>query len=201
MAINVIINESQLSIISEIEKEKVLHDEFENKLRIYMEQLFSNPCKPNYDSFFLKHNIPEDMLKDKMVDVGLIKKTEKINEPSDSNGKKHSVHSVRYTFVNNGFNDKIDKLYNTFFSKKGDRLINETDCGGAMGGGDGLSSGGATNAEGVGGEYDVPFGGIMRRDIGVSGNTTASMDKQSNFDTKAALKRNTKNGISVSVKK
>lgn len=196
----VIINESQLPLIKEYEDSKVLHNEFENKVRLYMKELFSNPCKPKYNEFFVKHKIPQDVLQDKMIDLGIIKKSENFKEPTKSNGKKHSRHYVKYIFSSDGFNDKIDKLYDTFFSKNGERLLTETDCSSCGGSAD-CSSDGATNAEGVGGQYTVPFGGVMRRGIGVSGNTVASMDKESNFDTKAPLKRDTKNGISVSVVK
>lgn len=193
---NVIIKESQLHVIKEFENNKVLHDEFENKVRSYMEQLFSNPCKPKCPDFFSTHDIEEKDLLDKMSDLGLIKKTEKFSEPAKPSGKKHSVHSVKYTFPAQNFEDKIDKLYDTFFNYKGERMLKETDCGGAMGDGGFISSpseNGATNAEGVDGRYAVPFGGVVSRKIGrksTSGNTETDF-------MEPALKRNLKKGISV----
>lgn len=179
---NIIINESQLDIIKEYENNKVLHYEFEAKVRKYMEELMNNPCKPHYDDFFVKNEIPEELLQDKMLDLGLIKRADKITEPEDSKGKKHSVHTRKYIFSSKNFNDKIDKLYNTFF-KKGERVLNETDCG-AIGGdaGFGGSEDGTTNAQGVGGQYTVPFAGVQRRKIGVSGSTESNIDKQPPLD-------------------
>ena len=194
---HIIIKESQLYPIREFENNKVLHDEFENKVRSYLEQLFSSPCNPKCPDFFNKHDIDEKELLDKMSDLGLIKKSEKIDEPMKSNGKKHSVHHVKYSFPRNKFGDKIDKLYDTFFNYKGERILKETDCYGAMGGGSFLSSpseNGSTNAEGVGGRYDRPVFGIVSRKIGgkgVSGNT------DSNIDIDPSLKRDKKDGISV----
>lgn len=183
---NVIISESQLDVIREFENHKVLHDEFENKVRSYMEQLFTNPCKPKYDEFFDIHDIPEDILQNKMLDLGLIKKTEKIDEPENADGKKHSMHSVKYIFSNNNFNDKIDKLYDSFFVNGERKSLNECDGGGFAA----PSSGGATNAEGVGGQYEVPFG-LMRRGFGVSGNTVNQVDME------PSLKRDNKKGIAI----
>ena len=184
---NVIIKESQLHVIKEFENNKVLHDEFENKVRSYMEQLFSNPCKPKCPDFFSTHDIEEKDLLDKMSDLGLIKKTEKFSEPAKPSGKKHSVHSVKYTFPAQNFEDKIDKLYDTFFNYKGERMLKETDCGGAMGDG-------ATNAN-ASGQYVTPaFGGkVISRKIGRKSTTD---DTETDF-MEPVLERDTENGISV----
>jgi hypothetical protein len=175
----IIIDESQLGVLREYENNKVLRYEFETKVRKYMEELKDNPCKPLYDSFFKKHDIPEDVLQNKMLDLGIIKKSDKINEPMDADGKKHSVHSRKFIFSSSGFDDKIDKLYGHFF-KNGERVLSECDCGGAIGGD--CSAGGATNAEGVGGQYTVPFGGVQRRKIGVSGSTESNVDMSPALD-------------------
>lgn len=194
----IIINESQLDIIREYENNKVLRYDFETKVRKYMEELKNNPCKPKYDSFFTKHDIPENVLQNKMLDLGIIKRSDKISEPLDANEKKHAIHTRKYIFSSKQFDENIDKLYNNFFDN-GERILKETDCCGAMGDGGGIgdtSSCGATNAEGVSGQYTVPFGNIQRRTIGVSGSTTASMDKQSNIDMKPTADRK-KGGIAI----
>lgn len=192
---NVIINESQLDIIREYENNKVLHYEFEAKVRKYMEELKNNPCKPKYDDFFVNNNIPEDVLQNRMLDLALIKKSEKISEPEDASGNKHSVHSKRFIFSSKDFDNKIDKLYNSFF-KKGERL-NETDCGGVGGtsGGfdvDGVSDG-VTNAAGVGelgsGQYVSPFGAVQRRKIAGQEKADGVMSQQSNIDMKPTMDR------------
>ena len=200
----VIINESQLACIREYENNQVLHYDFETKVRQYMDELKNHPCKPQYSEFFKDHGIPENLLRQKMTDLGLIKRVDKITEPEDENGVKHSTHSRKYIFSGKDFDKKMDQLYNTFF-KKGERMLKETDCGGAMGGDsgfsvDGGSGGGATNARDVGGQFDVPFGEIQRRKLSTSGSTTASMDKVSNIDMKPTTERK-KGGIIVNVQK
>ena len=177
----IIINESQLDVLCEYENGKVLRYDFEAKVRRYMEELKDNPCKPKYDGFFVGHGIPEDVLQDKMLDLGMIKRVDKIDEPADANGDKHSVHTRKYIFSSKNFDDNIGKLYGHFF-KDGESVLKECDCGDA-------SAGGATNVEGVGGQYTVPFGGVQRRKIGVSGDTESSIDKVSNIDMKPTADR------------
>lgn len=200
---NIIINESQLECIREYENNQVLHHDFETMVRQYMDELKNHPCSPKFCNFFVENNIPENLLQKKMTDLGLIKRVDKITEPEDVDGKKHSVHTRKFIFSGKDFDKKIDQLYNTFF-RNGERILTETDCGGAMGGG-AIGSGealsdGATNTQGVGGQYTVPFGGIQRRELSASGSTTASMDKVSNIDMKPTAERK-KGGIIVNVAK
>lgn len=201
---NIIINESQLECIREYENNQVLHHDFETMVRQYMDELKNHPCSPKFCNFFVENNIPENLLQKKMTDIGLIRKTDKITEPEDADGKKHSVHTRKFIFSGKDFDKKIDQLYNTFF-RNGERILTETDCGGAMGDGsgfsvDGGSDGGATNTQSVGGQYTVPFGGMQRRELSASGSTTASMDKVSNISMKPTAERK-KGGIIVNVAK
>lgn len=169
----IIITESQLYLIKEMDKDVVLHADFEDKVRGYMEQLRTNPCKPKFDAFFNQHDIPQDILLKKMTDFGLIHKDDKINEPEDANGEKRSMNTRKYKFLTDDYNDKIKKMYEYFFDNNGKRRIIECDCG---------SAGGATNAQGVGGQYVLPAGFINRRFLGQT------------------LSRNTKSGISMNRK-
>ena len=107
---NTIISESQVHVLREFENNEVLHGEFETKVRNYMNELQKNPTKPKFDDFFKKNNISEVELQNKMLDLGLISKTDNITEPEDAEGKKHSVHTRKYRFFNKNFNDNIDKL-------------------------------------------------------------------------------------------
>ena len=78
----------------------------------------------------------------------------------------------------------MDKLYNSFF-KDGDRVINECDAAGVMGGGF-ADAGGATTTDSAGNyTYDVPFGGIQRRKInGISGDTVSNIDMEPALERK-----------------
>ena len=182
---NIIINESQLSVLREFENSEVLRHEFETKVRNYMKQLMENPCKPKFDQFFSENGIREDVLQNKMIDLDLIKRQDKIDEPEDANGEKHSMHTRKFIFSSQDFDDKIGKLYDTFF-KNGVRTMNEEDGGGCCAGGfAGPSAGGATNAM-ASGQYDVPFAGVMRRKNGKKRSTAG---KTSNVDMTDALSR------------
>lgn len=205
-SVNVIINESHLDIIREYENNKVLHYEFESRVRKYMEQLAKNPCKPYYDEFFKDNGIPEDVLQNRMIDLGIIKKSDKISEPEDADGKKHCVHSRKFIFSSSDFDDKIDKLYSSFF-KNGKRLI-ETDCGGVGGSAGGFDvdgiSGGVTNAAGVGefgsGQYVQPFGHVQRRKISRQKDSDTATSQENNIDMNPAMDR-TPGKIAVGLKK
>jgi len=204
-----IISESQLDVIREYENGRVLRYEFESRVRKYMEQLMKNPCKPRYDSFFTSHDIPEDVLQDKMMDLGLITRSDKITEPEDANGRKHSVHTRKFTFSSGDFDDKMGRLYDHFFGKA--EKLNETDCGGAMGGDaggfDATAPGGATTTDSTGDyQYTVPFGGVQRRQVGTARKKkkkkTGDVTKQetSTVDMSDALSR-PRGGIAISRKK
>ena len=138
---NIIISESQIHVLREFENNEVLHGEFETKVRNYMNELQKNPTKPNFDDFFKKNNISEVELQNKMLDLGLISKSDNITEPEDAEGKKHSVHTRKFRFFNKNFNDNIDKLYDTFFKNGQRKAINEEGEGGAAFGGGALGGG------------------------------------------------------------
>lgn len=184
----ILISESQLQSLKEFEDSKVLYYDFESKVRDYMNELKDNPCNPKYDEFFTSHDIPQDVLQNKMIDLGIIKRSDKIDEPEDANGKKHSVHSRKFIFSGADFNYKIDKLYNTFF-KDGEKRLNETDCSGVGGDAGGFSvdtnaPGGATTTDSTGDyQYTVPFGKVQRRKVGTG------RDEVSNIDMSPALDR------------
>lgn len=192
----IIIKESQIPLLSETEGEKVMHYEFESKIRNYLRELHDNPCNPTYDKFFTDNKIPENILQNKMIDLGIISKQDKIIEPEDSDGKKRSMHTRKFIFSGKDFDNKIDKLYNTFFNK-GERLLKETDCGGVSGSAGGFTSNdvsdGATNTVGVGewgsGQHVVPFGEIQRRKINGQDDNDDITRQQSNIDMGPALDR------------
>lgn len=192
----IIIKESQIPLLTETGDGKVMHYEFESKVRKYMKELYDNPCSPSYDKFFTDHNIPENILQNKMLDLGIISKKDNITEPEDADGKKHSVHSRKFIFSGKDFDDKMDKLYNTFFNK-GERILKEADCAGVGGSAGGFSadsvSAGATNAAGVGewgsGQYTVPFGKVQRRKMSGQDDNEDITRQQSNIDMGPALER------------
>ena len=209
----VYIKESQLNIIKEFENNKILHEDFESKVREYLLELWTNPCKPKYDEFFSRNDIPERELLNKMVDLGLIKKVDNITEPEDADGKKHSVHTRKYIFSGSNFDpktfskkninkdsfsgkefaDKIDKLYDSFF-QNGERKLNECDCGGcAMAGGMTEPVGATTNSSVLG---DDGWNHIDATRDGKTG-LTKSVMRRGIYDgnKKKSKKKNNKEGF------
>ena len=194
---NIYITESQLQIIREFENKEVLYKDFEDNLRTYLEELKKNPCKPKYNDFFQKNDIPEKELLGKMVDLGLISRKDNITEPIGGDGKKQSMHTRSYKFFGENFDEKVDKLYKTFFDD-GERIIKECDCGGVMGGGGtcgiDVTPGGATSTPVVGDtdtkyEFDVPYG-VYRRGVVVG---SKKKKKDPSFERK-------KGGVAISNK-
>ena len=52
-----------------------------------------------------------------MLDRGIIKKKENIDEPNDADGKMKSMHYLSYSVPKKDFEHKIKRLYNYFFEK------------------------------------------------------------------------------------
>lgn len=193
MGKRIIISESQLNVIREYEKNKeVLYHQFETKVRNYLKSLLENPLKHDVDKFFVDNDIKEDVLKQKLTDLGILtRKKEGFKETDGEDGKKHSVHYKQYTVKNDKFDDNMHKLYDDFFKDGERKNLNEE--------GEGA---GATNGVGVGmvgsNIPDVPFGGVMKRP-GYNGGSNSSGDTESTLDMTPALKRKDGVGGSISV--
>lgn len=167
----VYINENKLPLIKEMRGE-VTFQRFFDSLKGFLQGLLDSPINIDIDPFFMAHGINQDALMRQLLDKAIIKKNEKFKEVSDENGKKRSMHYVKYSIPRSGFEKKVHRLYSKLFESK----INECDCGGCMGGGgmaaggDGVSAG-ATNAAGVdtvgmgSGQVITPLFGVQRRSI------------------------------------
>ena len=170
---DIIISESQLHVIREYENREVLFGEFSTKARGFINELMKNSLHPNIDPFFKENGIEESDLLNKMLDLGIVSRKDKIDEPEDANGNKHSVYKRRYTAYNNGFNDKMKRLYDSFFSNDGKRKgLNECDCGSAMGGGATASGNLMVGTSDSSGGVTYPFIFMPKRTIGVKRKTT-----------------------------
>lgn len=130
-----------------------------------------------------------------MLDLGLISKSENITEPEDATGKKRSMHTKSFKFYNRNFNDNIDKLYDTFFSNKGQRKsINEEDGAGAFGGGalGGCNVNVGTSDSSAGVAYAFGGKGSIQRRAGYNSQRKKSGDitkQDSNVDMSDAMDR------------
>ena len=160
----IIINESKLPLIREMQGE-VTFKRFSDEVKDFISGLLDSPTEDKeLSKFFPAHGIDRKGLLGKLLDRCIVKKKETFKEEPDENGKKRSMHYIKYTVPRKDFERKMDRLFKELFECK----VNECDCGGAMGGG---VSAGATNAAGVdqtgmgSGQYTMPLFGVQRRDI------------------------------------
>lgn len=169
----IILNENQLLTLKESKGEVTFYG-FTTKVKDFMKQLLKDPFSEDFDPFFVEHGIEKDKLLNTLLNRGILIKTTDIDERDTNDGKK-SMMIVKYKVPSENFDRKMKRLFTELFECKGNyhTILDECDAGGAMGGVGGAigaiggaSEGGATNAEGVGNyQYDVPFGGMMRRDF------------------------------------
>ncbi len=84
----VIINENKLLLIKENEeKEEVTFYKFFTEVKNFLKKLLDDPIGAKPSSFFKDNDISKNELLNKMLDRGIIKKKENIDEPNDADGK------------------------------------------------------------------------------------------------------------------
>lgn len=119
----VIIDESKLLLIKENEeKEEVTFYEFFTAVKNYLKKLLDDPIGAEPSDLFKNNDISKSELLNKMLDRGIIKKKENIDEPNDADGKMKSMHYLSYSIPKKDFEHKIKRLYDYFFDSK----INES---------------------------------------------------------------------------
>ena len=117
----VIIDESKLLLIKENEeKEEVTFYKFFTEVKNFLKKLLDDPIDAKPSKFFKDNGISKKELLNKMLDRGIIKKKENIDEPNDADGKMRSMHYLSYSIPKKDFEHKIKRLYDYFFddSKK-----------------------------------------------------------------------------------
>ena len=185
---NIYITKQQLSFLSENEKKEITFYEFFVSVKKFLKDLLQNPNDVKLDSNLQRYASKNELL-DKMTDLGIIKKTEKIDEVfSDAKQKKIARHLVQYKVPKRNFNEKVQELYkdvelmreNTrFVFADEQQLVDEIkamDSDGAYANRGGLNEegegGGATSCGSVmqgggsnpnAGQFTVPFGDVQRR--------------------------------------
>lgn len=184
---NIYITENQFHILTEKENEEVTFYEFFVNIKKYLKDLLTKPAdaEPNQK---LLHKIDKSELLKKMTDLGIIKKSEKIDEVLVDESKKVAKHYVQYKVPKRNFEEKVKELYKEVMSEQSvfaneqelvDEIksmdfdnayasrggLNEEGEGGAIGGG-ATSCGSVMQAGGINpdaGQYTAPFGSVQRR--------------------------------------
>lgn len=136
-------------------KKEVTYYQFSSNIQDFLSKLIVKPTTAKPSKFLVDNDFNKEKLIRILIKRNILKRKETIKDPTNSE-EKTAKYYVKYTIIRNGYNDKIKKLYNDYFGKD---VITECDCGC-----EGTSSnGGATNCDGVGGQYTVPFKGIQYR--------------------------------------
>lgn len=182
---NIYITENQLKKIFEQKNEEVTFYEFFVNVKKFLKDLLTKPSDAEPSSI-LTRNISKNELLQKMSDLGIIKKSEKIDEVTVEEGtKKVAKHFVQYKVPKRNFEEKVKELYKDIVSENistksvfgnEQELVDEIKNmdhdnayktrGGLNeeGEGGGAAIGGATSTTSAGEYgYTVPFGGVQRR--------------------------------------
>lgn len=182
---NIYITESQLNILKEANTEITFYEFFVNVKR-YLKDLLTKPSMAEPSKILLQNTNKEELLK-KMEDLGIIKKSEKIDEILvDEDTKKVAKHFIKYKVPKRNFEEKVKELYKDIIKESYKSVFSneqeiideikamdhdkayETRGGlnedGEAGGATSCASvmqGGGSNPEA--GQYTAPFGNIQRR--------------------------------------
>ena len=124
----VIINQEQANILSE----KMDRHSFISHVRDYMKRLFNNPINTQPDSFLIANGLDGETLKKHLEDENIIVKKTHIK---NDGGK--DMFCIRYSASASDGDRPLRRLYAKLFESNiiEDTVLNETDCGGALGGG------------------------------------------------------------------
>lgn len=121
----IIINENKLLLIKEAEEEKekeeVTFYKFFTEVKNFLKKLLDDPIGAKPSKFFKENDISKKKLLNKMLDRGIIKKKETIDEPNDADGNKKSMHYLSYSIPKKDFERKIKRLYDYFFDNEGNK--------------------------------------------------------------------------------
>lgn len=185
---SIYITENQLKRLSEQEKEEITFYEFFINVKKFLKDLLTKPSQAEPSSI-LTRNISKSELLQKMDDLGIIKKSEKIDEvPVEEDLKKVAKHFIQYKVPKRNFEEKVKELYKDIVSENistksvfgnEQELVDEIknmDYDNAYATRGGLNEegegGGATSCGSVmqgggsnpdAGQYTVPFGNVQRR--------------------------------------
>lgn len=115
----VIIKEDKLLLIKEAEEKKeVTFYRFFTDVKNFLKKLLDDPIGAKPGDMFKENGISRNDLLNKMLERGIIKKKENIDEPNDADGNMKSMHYLSYSIPKKDFEHKIKRLYDYFFSDK-----------------------------------------------------------------------------------
>lgn len=87
---------------------------FYNELIKFIRGLLNNPIDTRPSELLVSNGFPNGKLRHLLVQFGIVKKSEDIDEPiNDESGKKESMYHLSYKVPKENFKDKIRKLYHS----------------------------------------------------------------------------------------
>lgn len=187
------LKEGQLQVLQNQKKEVTFY-EFVIAVKSFLKDLLKKPSDAKPCDLFARNNITKQELLSKMSDLGLVKKSERIDEVPIEETKKVAKRYATYKVPKARFTEKLKELYKDLFSesnnkpqvfKNSSKLItdilnmDEDNAYKNRGGFDESlvqedGMGGATTCGSVmqgggsnpsAGQYDVPFGGVQNREF------------------------------------
>ena len=102
------INESQVKLLKEACEPITF-------FRFFIQGLLDNPIDTKPSGLLQSHGLTNNILRQKLVDKGIIVRKEKIDEPTDETGKMTSRYYVSYKVPKQDFKRKIRRLYQNLF--------------------------------------------------------------------------------------
>jgi len=114
------LSENKLIMLKESEneeKEEVTFYKFFTEVKNFLKKLLDDPINAKPGSFFKENNISKSKLLNKLLDKGIIRKKENIDEPNDADGKMKSMHYLQYMIPKKNFEQNIHRLYSYFFER------------------------------------------------------------------------------------
>ena len=87
---------------------------FYNELIKFIRGLLNNPIDTRPSELLVSNGFPNGKLRHLLVQFGIVKKSEDIDEPiNDESGKQESRYHLSYKVPKENFKDKIRKLYHS----------------------------------------------------------------------------------------
>ena len=119
------LREDKLILLKESEEEVTFYSFF-NEVKNFLKRLLDDPIGAKPGDFFSKHGISRNDLLNKMLERGIVKKEENIDEPNDADGKMKSMHYLQYSVPKKNFETSIHRLYSYFFESEKKKNVNES---------------------------------------------------------------------------
>ena len=110
------IPQNKVQVLKESVTKEVTFFEFFRDIKKFLKRLLEDPFNADVEGVLKENGIDKNDLKNTLLNRGVIKKKEKIDEPYDEvSKKKKSMFHVTYNVPKKNFERKIQRLYTYYF--------------------------------------------------------------------------------------